>query len=56
VTTNVSDWEEFHSVAGEVMFLPWLGIYLFTVMYIESKRHKIVVDDNNSHNTERLRE
>jgi thaumarchaeosortase len=56
VTTNVSDWEEFHSVVGEVMFLPWLGIYLFTVMYIESKRQKIVVNDNKSHNTGRLRE
>jgi len=38
VTTNVSQWEAFHSVAGEIMFLPWLGIYLAIVMYIESKR------------------
>jgi len=38
VTTNVSEWEAFHSVAGEIMFLPWLGIYLAVVMYVESKR------------------
>lgn len=38
VTTNVSEWEAFHSVAGMMMFLPWLGIYLGIVMYIESRR------------------
>lgn len=38
VTTNVRDWEAFHSVAGEIMFLPWLGIYLGVVMYTESRR------------------
>lgn len=38
VTTNVSEWEAFHSVAGEIMFLPWLGVYLGIVMYTESKR------------------
>lgn len=38
VTTNVAEWESFHSVAGEIMFLPWLGIYLGVVMYTESKR------------------
>lgn len=38
VTTNVREWEAFHSVAGEIMFLPWLGIYLVVVMYAEGKR------------------
>ena len=38
VTTNVQQWEAFHSVAGEIMFLPWLGIYLSVVIYIENKR------------------
>ena len=38
VTTNVREWEAFHSVAGEIMFLPWLGIYLLVVMYAEGKR------------------
>ena len=38
VTTNVSEWEAFHSVAGEIMFLPWLGIYLGIVMFVENKR------------------
>jgi thaumarchaeosortase len=38
VTTNVQEWEAFHSIAGEIMFLPWLGIYLAVVIYIENKR------------------
>ncbi|AFU58828.1 hypothetical protein Ngar_c18960 [Candidatus Nitrososphaera gargensis Ga9.2] len=38
VTTNVREWEAFHSVAGEIMFLPWLGIYLGIVMFVENKR------------------
>lgn len=38
VTTDVQDWEAFHSIAGEIMFLPWLGIYLGVVIYIENKR------------------
>ncbi|MEM2139654.1 MAG: thaumarchaeosortase [Nitrososphaera sp.] len=38
VTTKVSEWEAFHSVAGEIMFLPWLAIYIGIVMYAEGKR------------------
>lgn len=38
VTTRVSEWEAFHSVAGEIMFLPWLAIYIGIVMYAEGKR------------------
>ncbi len=38
VTTNVHEWEAFHSVAGEIMFLPWLGIYLAVVMFVENKK------------------
>ena len=40
VTTNAEKWEEFHSVAGEIMFLPWLFAFLLIVMYIETKRLK----------------
>ncbi len=40
ITTNVAQWETFHSVAGEIMFLPWLGIYLAAVIFIEGKRMK----------------
>ena len=40
ITTNINEWEAFHSVAGEIMFLPWLGIYLFSVVFIESNRTK----------------
>ena len=38
VTTDVKQWEAFHSIAGELMFLPWLGIYLGVVLYIENNR------------------
>ena len=38
VTTNAEKWEEFHSVAGEIMFLPWLFVFLLVVMIIESRR------------------
>ena len=40
VTTNVKQWEEFHSVAGEIMFLPWLFAFLLIVILIETKRLK----------------
>lgn len=48
VTTNVREWEAFHSVAGEIMFLPWLGIYLGIVMYVESKRMRRLQAENAS--------
>lgn len=48
VTTNVSEWEAFHSVAGMMMFLPWLGIYLGIVMYVESKRMRRLQAENAS--------
>ncbi len=40
VTTNAEQWEEFHSVAGEIMFLPWLFLFLLIVMTIETRRLK----------------
>lgn len=40
ISTNVARFEEFHSVAGEIMFLPWLFIFLLVVTYIETKRIK----------------
>ncbi len=40
VTTNAAEWEEFHSVAGEIMFLPWLFVLLLIVILIESRRLK----------------
>jgi thaumarchaeosortase len=51
VTTNVGEWEAFHSVAGEIMFLPWLGIYLALVLFIEGKRsrlEKAIVENSKS--------
>ncbi len=40
VTTDAEKWEEFHSVAGEIMFLPWLFVFLVIVILIETRRLK----------------
>jgi thaumarchaeosortase len=40
VSTNVNEFESFHGIAGEIMFLPWLFIFLLIVTYIETKRIK----------------
>ena len=40
VSTNAEEFEEFHSVAGEIMFLPWLFIFLLVVTAIETRRIK----------------
>lgn len=40
ISTNVAAFEEFHSVAGEIMFLPWLFVFLLIVTYVETKRMK----------------
>ncbi len=49
VSTNVSDFESFHSVAGEIMFLPWLFIFLLVVTYIETRRLKKLVITKQEH-------
>ena len=46
VTTNAEQWEEFHSVAGEIMFLPWLFVFLLIVILIESRRLKLQSENN----------
>lgn len=40
VSTNPVKFEEFHGIAGEIMFLPWLFAFLFAVAAIETKRMK----------------
>lgn len=40
VSANPVEFEEFHGIAGEIMFLPWLFAYLFAVTAIETKRLK----------------
>tara|TARA_B100001179_G_C18561782_1_gene390922 strand:- start:134 stop:1087 length:954 start_codon:yes stop_codon:yes gene_type:complete len=40
VSTNPVEFEEYHSVAGEIMFLPWLFVFLLIVTAIETKRIK----------------
>ncbi|MFQ5920756.1 MAG: thaumarchaeosortase [Nitrososphaerales archaeon] len=40
VSTNAVEFEEFHSIAGEIMFLPWLAAFLFLVIHRENKLAK----------------
>jgi thaumarchaeosortase len=40
VSTNVNEFESFHGIAGEIMFLPWLFVFLLIVTYIETRRLK----------------
>ncbi len=49
ISTNPSKFEEFHSVAGEIIFVPWLIIFLMTVTAIEyrlSKNHENKIKKN----------
>ena len=48
VTTDPEAWEEFHSVAGEIMFLPWLFIFLLIETAIETKRLKKIESTQDS--------
>ncbi len=40
VSTNVNEFQSFHGIAGEIMFLPWLFVFLLVVTYVETKRLK----------------
>ena len=40
VTTDPVAWEEYHKIAGEIMFLPWLFAFILIVILIESRRLK----------------
>ncbi|MHB8546104.1 MAG: thaumarchaeosortase [Nitrosotalea sp.] len=40
ISTNVNEFESFHGIAGEIMFLPWLFMFLLLVTYVETKRIK----------------
>ncbi len=48
VTTDAEKWEEFHSVAGEIMFLPWLFVFLVIVILIETRRLKKLESEGTS--------
>lgn len=38
VTTDGEKWEAFHDIAGGIMFLPWLFVFLFIVIFVETRR------------------
>jgi len=50
VTTDPVAWEEYHKIAGEIMFLPWLFVFILIVIVIESKRLKKLESKNTSKN------
>ena len=50
VTTDPVAWEEYHKIAGEIMFLPWLFVFIFIVILIESRRLKKLESKDNSKN------
>jgi thaumarchaeosortase len=37
VSADYTDWQPFHSIAGEIMFIPWLFIYLYSVLSLEKR-------------------
>ena len=37
VTSDIQTWEGYHSIAGDVMFLSWLGVFLFTIVQLERR-------------------
>ena len=50
MTTDPVAWEEYHKIAGEIMFLPWLFVFILIVIVIESKRLKKLESKNTSKN------
>jgi len=48
VTTDPVAWEEYHKIAGEIMFLPWLFAFILVVIIIESRRLKKIESKGDS--------
>jgi len=48
VTTDPVAWEEYHKIAGEIMFLPWLFAFILIVIVIETRRLKKMESEGNS--------
>jgi len=54
VTTDPVAWEEFHKIAGEIMFLPWLFAFILVVILIESRRLKKLESKGKAHTKNNL--
>ena len=50
VTTDPVAWEEYHKIAGEIMFLPWLFAFILIVIVIETRRLKKMESEENTKN------
>jgi len=38
--SDLGSWEQFHSVIGEMVFIPWVLFYLAVVIYLENRYYK----------------
>ena len=38
--SDLLSWEQFHSVIGEIMFVPWILLYIGFVIYCEKRCHR----------------
>lgn len=43
VSSDLPTWEAFHSLVGEMIFIPWLALYLASVLYIEKRYQKQIL-------------
>jgi thaumarchaeosortase len=52
LNSDFNSWEQFHSVIGEIMFIPWILLYLALVIHLERRyygtRGKLSIHQNNS--------
>jgi len=39
--SDLPSWEQFHSVIGEIIFIPWVLLYLVFVIFIEKRYHRV---------------
>jgi thaumarchaeosortase len=39
--SDLTSWEQFHSVIGEIMFIPWILLYIASVMCLEKRYYGI---------------
>ena len=37
VSANPISWQSFHSISGEIIFIPWLFIYVYSVLFLENR-------------------
>jgi thaumarchaeosortase len=54
--SDLSSWEQFHSVIGEILFIPWIILYIALVICLEKRQYgrgKLSLVNNSDPNNER---